>query len=106
MAKPNRSVRAKGVLSTLNPAAGAARQLMRSAASRGHSEKDMDDFTRDMGGRMVIKVFWRWNAFLCQPESCVLTPSGHGSCLPPCAYDWPICMYNFLAAELSIYRAG
>lgn len=42
--------------------AGAARQLMRSAASRGHSERDMDDFTRDMGGRMVIKVLGRWNA--------------------------------------------
>ena len=43
--------------STLHSPAGAARQLMRSAASRGQSEKDMDDFTRDMGGRMVIKVF-------------------------------------------------
>jgi predicted dithiol-disulfide oxidoreductase (DUF899 family) len=36
---------------------------MRSAASRGHPEKDMDDFTRDMGGRMVIKVCAQRGAF-------------------------------------------
>lgn len=37
-------------------AAGTARQLMRSAASRDGGQPNIDDFTRDMGGRMVIKV--------------------------------------------------
>lgn len=37
------------------PTAGTSRQMMRSAAGQDR-QAEMDDFARDMGGRMVIKV--------------------------------------------------
>lgn len=35
---------------------GTARQMMRSAAGQDRQEAEMDDFARDTGGRMLIKV--------------------------------------------------
>lgn len=40
----------------LDPSAGTARQMMRSAAGQDRQQGEMDDFARDMGSRMLIKV--------------------------------------------------
>lgn len=38
------------------PLTGTARQMMRSAAGQEREQQEMDDFARDMGGRMIIRV--------------------------------------------------